>query len=241
MFTVALIGPDGAGKTTIGRRLTEVVTHPIQYVYLGINLEASNLMLPTTRLILELKRAGGGRPDISGPPDISKRKPLPKNPAKRALYELKAGVRMVNLVAEEWFRQGVIWKYLRRGNIVVFDRHFFIDYYFHDIQGTHSERPLSSRLHGFLLNRFYPRPDLVICLDAPAAVLFARKGEGSIELIERRRQEYLGMRSLFPNFVTVDVTQAPDQVLQDVAAIIDRFYTTKLHQRSTSLSTARNG
>jgi thymidylate kinase len=222
MTTVALIGPDGAGKTTTGRRIQQDPTLPVKYVYLGINLEASNLVLPTTRLLLEIKRALGGRPDMSGP-SASRTKPRPANPLKRLLSEVKSGLRMANQLAEEWFRQGVIWYYERRGYIVLVDRHFLFDYYFYDIVPGDGYRPLSSRLHGFVLNRLYPRPDLVIFLDAPAEVLFARKGEGTVEIIERRRQEYLHLRHLVKHFVTVDATQPEEAVVREVADLIRQY------------------
>lgn len=222
MFTVALIGPDGAGKTTIGRRLQQMPTLPVKYIYLGINLEASNLVLPTTRLLLETKRLLGKRPDMAGP-SASRSKPRPANPLKRALTEVKSGLRILNLLAEEWFRQSVIWYYKRRGQIVLVDRHFLFDYYFYDIVPDDGYRPLSSRLHGFVLNRFYPRPDLVIFLDAPAEVLYARKGEGTVEIIERRRQEYLQLRHLVKHFVSVDATQPEEDVVRTVADLIRTF------------------
>src|SRR5215211_4375226 len=56
-LTVALIGPDGAGKTSITRRVTELLPVPSRLIYMGVNLESSTLMLPTTRLILTAKRA----------------------------------------------------------------------------------------------------------------------------------------------------------------------------------------
>jgi len=228
MFTVAVIGPDGAGKTTITRRLAQETTLPVKYVYLGINLEASNLVLPTTRLLLEIKRARGGRPDMAGPRDPERVKPLSKNPLKRLAAEVKAGLRMANQMAEEWFRQSVVWFYQRRGYIVLFDRHFLLDYYYYDVVST-KERPLGNRVHGFMLNHFYPRPDLVICLDAPAEVLFARKGEGTLESIERRRQEYRQLRGLVEKFVIVDATQSETKVLHDVSGIIEDFYATRLN------------
>jgi thymidylate kinase len=130
-------------------------------------------------------------------------------------------------MAEEWFRQGLVWYYQRRGHIVLFDRHFFSDYYAHDIAGNGARRPLARRIHGFVLDRFYPRPDLVICLDAPAEVLFARKGEGTLALLERRRQEYLHLRDVVKHFATVDATQSEDEVAREVADLIWDFYRTK--------------
>ena len=64
-LTVALVGPDGAGKSTISARLRQAaLPAPVKTIYMGVNLEASTLMLPTTRLLLAAKRARGGRPDL---------------------------------------------------------------------------------------------------------------------------------------------------------------------------------
>ena len=224
MFTVALIGPDGAGKTTIGRRLEHTLTLPVRYVYMGVNLESSNLMLPTTRLILELKRLRGKRPDMAGPSNRTRVKPQPKGVLKRTAAGLKAWSRLAVQVSEEWFRQGLAWYYQRRGYIVLFDRHFFSDYYAYDIAGSGKGRPLSSRVHGYLLGHVYPQPDLVIFLDAPAEVLFARKGEATPEWLESRRQEYLQLRNLVKHFSVVDASQPQDDVARDVAQLIRDFY-----------------
>jgi thymidylate kinase len=78
-------------------------------------------------------------------------------------------------------------------------------------------------VHGFNLRRLYPRPDLVVLLDAPAEVLHARKGEGSIEALEARRQEYLGQAGLFRRFVVVDASQPTETVAADVRARIVEF------------------
>jgi thymidylate kinase len=223
MFTVALIGPDGAGKTTIGREIEQVLSIPIKYVYMGINLEASNLVLPTTRLVLEVKRALGKRPDMSGPPDPTRTKSRPKGGIKGLFASFKSGLRLANRLSEEWFRQFVVWFYQSRGYVVLFDRHFFFDYYFHHVVENGLERSLSDRMHGFFLERLYPRPDLVICLDAPAEVLFSRKGEGTVALLESRRQEYLGLQNVVKNFVKVDVTKPKDEVLREVSDVIMRF------------------
>lgn len=223
MFTVALIGSDGAGKTTIGRRLAREMPQTFKYVYMGVNMEASNMTLPTTRLLMAVKRLLGKDEHMGGPPDPSRKKARPKGRLKRALSGAKSLLRLTNRLGEEWFRQIVAWNYLRQGYTVLFDRHFYSDYYAHDIAGDDPQRPLSSRIHGFVLDRLYPKPDLIILLDAPAELLFARKGEGTPELLERRRQEYLQLRERIDAFAVVDASQDEDVVAQEVAALIERF------------------
>lgn len=224
MFTVALVGADGSGKTTLTHRLVETLPFPVKYVYMGINLESSNLVLPTTRLLLEIKRLRGKRPDMRGPFDPSLRKSAPRGILKRTAAGLKSSLRTANTLAEEWFRQAVVASYQRRGFIVIFDRHFLFDYYFHHILHKDKLLPTADHLHGYILDRFYPRPDLVICLDAPAEVLYARKTEASLNLLENRRQEYLQLRDIVKDFVVVDASRPQEQVLNDVRVLICDYY-----------------
>ena len=58
MATIALIGSDGSGKTTIIRKLQENFPMSMKCIYMGLNIESSNYSLPTSRLILKLKLRG---------------------------------------------------------------------------------------------------------------------------------------------------------------------------------------
>jgi thymidylate kinase len=222
MITVAIIGPDGAGKSTI----TELLAHqplpaPVTRIYMGVNLEASSLMLPTTRLALALKSARGRRSDMVAP--SQQPEPVAGHPVRRSV---KGGVRAIRLLmwlAEEWFRQAIAEYHRRRGSIVVFDRHFYADYYHFDVAAG-GRRSATSRVHGYLLEHAYPKPDLVICLDAPGSVLFERKGEASPEWLEQRRRQYLQLGAVVPAFVVVDVDRPLDVVTREVATVITEFF-----------------
>jgi thymidylate kinase len=79
------------------------------------------------------------------------------------------------------------------------------------------------RLHRWILAQFYPRPSLVIYLDAPAEVLFARKGEKSLEELESRRRAFLHQGTQVRNFVRVDGTQPLNNVCGEVCKLIAKY------------------
>jgi thymidylate kinase len=235
MFTVALIGPDGAGKTTVGRRLEHVLPMKAKYLYMGVNWDASNHLLPTTRLVNAIRRARGSPAAPGGPPEHSVAETRAHGRVRRGLGRGWRALALANRVAEEWYRQLVAYACVRRGAIVIFDRHFFSDYYAHDVAGAFS-RTLDRRIHGFLLAHVYPKPDLVIYLDAPAETLLARKGEGTLASLERRRRDYLDLASKTKHFVVVDGDRSLGEVTEAVAAAIEGFSVARSQARHAARS-----
>jgi len=193
---------------------------PVKTIYMGVNLEASTMMLPTTRLLLAIKRARGGRPDMVASrltaPSLDSTTPA-KPPWRRSVRD---GGRLTVWMLEEWLRQAVAASFTARGFIVVFDRHFFADYYHSDIAATGARQGVFPRLHGWMLEHVYPRPDLVLCLDASAEVLFARKPEASPQWLEQRRQQYLGLADVVPAFKVINADRPLETVYADVVESI---------------------
>jgi thymidylate kinase len=224
VFTVALIGPDGSGKTTVSTRLQAELGLPVTPIYMGVNTYSSNVVLPHTRLIRAVRRrTGGGDADVTS--DIKTFKPAPKSIPGRLAASVRSGLRLASWLAEEWYRLSVASIHTRRGRIVVFDRHFFADFYADDIRvSQRGSRPLARRIHGFILQHLYPKPDLVVWLDAPAEVLHARKPEGSIERVRQKREDYLAVREFFPECVVVDATLSTDEVVNQTVAAIRAYY-----------------
>jgi thymidylate kinase len=220
-FTIALIGVDGAGKTTLGRRLERDLSLHARYLYMGVNSDSSNRLLPTTRAIRAIRRARGVDVD-GGPPDPSRREPHHTSRARRVGRAVKDALRLTNLLAEELYRQALASSLVRRGVIVVFDRHFFVDYYAHDV-ASDRDLPLGRRLHGFVLSRLYPKPDLVLFLDAPVELLRRRKGEGTLEALTRRREEYLALANVMRHFAVLDAGRPADRVARDAIELIEAF------------------
>jgi thymidylate kinase len=230
--TVALIGPDGAGKTTVAEALDGRVSRPVRTLYMGVSAGSSNVVLPTTRVARALKRRLGAPPDTAGPrahrpggsDGSGEREGSSTGSAgrrggiRRLPAHARTALRVANRIAEEWYRAVVARRWEREGAVVIFDRHYFADYHAYDL--APGERTLSQRVHAFSL-RHLPRPDLVVYLDAPGSVLLARKGEGTVEVLEARRADYRAIAGLVPRFIEIDATQPLDAVIDQVAAAIE--------------------
>jgi ribose 1,5-bisphosphokinase PhnN len=72
-----------------------------------------------------------------------------------------------------------------RGDIVLCDRHPI------EVLAVRPRRtPLAAAAERLLVQRLIPRPDAVVVLDAPGDVLFRRKREHPVEVLERWRRAY---------------------------------------------------
>ncbi|MDQ2998540.1 MAG: hypothetical protein M3R61_16010, partial [Chloroflexota bacterium] len=96
------------------------------------------------------------------------------------------------------------------------------------------KRSLKTRARRWLLAAAAPKPNLVVFLDAPGELLYARKGEHSPEILEQQRQHYLGLRAHIPQMVVVDATRDADQVRRTVTALIWRSYAKHLRGGSVT-------
>jgi thymidylate kinase len=227
MFSVALIGPDGAGKTTIARMFEERSPLPLKYIYMGVNIAASNFALPTSRLFEYLRGRQNGDANPSQREGQTSRQP--RRWSRSAGKLLWATGKLANHLADEWYRQLWSWGYQCSGYIALYDRHFLFDFSLDNVDIE--EEGFDVRMHRWFLTNLYPRPNLVIYLDAPAEVLFARKGEKDIENLQRRRQAFTQLMRTNPDCFVVDGTQPLSKVYDDVAAHIFRFY--RIHSRKS--------
>ena len=217
MASVALIGADGAGKTTIAKHLSDSFPRPVKYLYMGMNPHSSQYALPTSRLFffikLHLFKRSAKSATRSGPRDEAAHDLAHKHYERGRLLAM---ARLLNHLAEEWYRQIISWSYQLRGYTVIYDRHFAFDYAARSGEAGKHDQRLTERLHRWLLNNAYPQPSLVMFLDAPPEVLFERKGEATLPYLEMKRKTFLEQGKRTANFVRIDATQPLERVLTEV-------------------------
>ena len=224
-FCVALIGGDGAGKTTIAKELEHSFNVPIKRMYMGLNTQSSNFSLPTSRIAHLIKKFSykknvkemGGDPSDEIPPYYYEQ--LNK---ERSLIWMVA--RFFNRLAEVWYRQVLSKWYQIRGFIVVYDRHFLFEATQKTGKKNSDKRNKFDRIFFWVLSNLYPKPDLILFLDAPAEVLYARKMESTIKHLDGRRTAYLEQGSLHKNFVIIDAAEPLDEVFNKVCKHINEFH-----------------
>ncbi|MDZ7360018.1 MAG: hypothetical protein ONB46_04730 [candidate division KSB1 bacterium] len=231
MISVALIGPDGAGKTTLARMIEKSFPVPVKYLYMGVSVDSSNMALPTTRIMEHFKRRRRQKLGVTP----SKNIPPNRRNGRHKKSGLRALLRLVNRLAEEWYRQFLSWKFRRQGHIVIYDRHYKFDFELDKVAARDEKRRFTDWLHRWFLAKVYPAPDVVIYLDAPAAVLFARKGEFTLEWLESRRQAFIAQGKKTPNFFQIDATQPLETVHANVAERIMQFYQKRCSPRAAGV------
>lgn len=224
MITIALIGGDGAGKSTIAKKLISESDLPMKYIYMGNNIESSNYALPWSRLMLRRKlRKIKKQAERKGIQDKTFLTTHHISHRQKKSGVAQTLVRSLNRFTEIAYRNVISWLLRMRGYNVIYDRHFLFDTFVqHDNKPKTPQKKIEALYYKALKN-FFPIPHLIIFLDASPEVMVARKQEATIEYLQARRDYWLALGQTFDNFVRVDADQGINEVFSDVLAILREF------------------
>jgi thymidylate kinase len=227
MTTIALIGGDGAGKSTVAKALMENSQLHLQYLYMGMSTRSSVHALPTSRFVYWLKKRKHREETLN----------VGKKSGEISASDLEYApnlhgwvwntARFLNRLAEANYRQLLAYVYQLQGKIVLFDRHYFFDSVPDDPASLNRSTFFFDRLLYELIDRWFPRPSLTIFLDAPPELLYSRKGEASPTYLERQREQYLKQGAKLTHFVRVDAAQPLETVVSEVQQIVEVIHTGK--------------
>lgn len=211
--TVALIGGDGSGKSSVARALVQDPNLSFTAMYMGPSLTSASHLLPTSRLYLRLKRlASRGRPEPRPHPDTLESRDRPSTLPRLIA---RSGLQLSEVV----HREVRVRRMLRRDRDVVFDRHILFEIWPVDEPANRVERVRNR--YAKLLRRVCRAPDLTILLIADPETLLARKGETDVSYLARRNDEWMAMAQDDPSVVVVDAGQSLEAVCAQVVGMLD--------------------
>ncbi|WP_461855735.1 hypothetical protein [Arthrobacter sp. C152] len=136
------------------------------------------------------------------------------SPSDRWIGSVPGGILARKLV--RILRGGVAARYQSlRGRLVLLDR-LAQD----GMVGGEQSRSRLRRLSDCLALYVQPQPDLVLVLDVPGEVMFARKGEHSPEVLEKWRNAYLELAAGLPSACVIDASESEAQVRRKASGLL---------------------
>lgn len=168
-MNLAILGPDGAGKSTLVKAIRANAPVPARTLYMGLGEE----QLPLIARI---------RPQ-------SLRSPF--------------------FLLMLWWHFVLAKFHQARGRLVIFDR-----YTYDALLPVRQPMSRVMAVSRWLRAHALPAPDMVIVLDVPGSVMYARKGEHNPAHLEQERQDFLALTQRVPRVHVIDNTR-PVQIVRD--------------------------
>ncbi|HNN98060.1 MAG TPA: hypothetical protein PKI03_37610 [Pseudomonadota bacterium] len=205
-YTIAFLGPDGAGKTTVA----SLVAEELKRIFRGTEIIHFPFRLSRQAQAITVV------PDPHGNPNRSMAASL---------------IKLVYYVVTSVFGHYTRIQYLTaRNRLVIYDRCFYD--LVADPRRYRFGAPLwLARLSGLVV----PQAECTIVLDAPVEVLRARKQEVPPEEVSRQRQEYQMIAQRLPRTRLIDASRPLQDVVAGVNSALLSFLAHRASEQKRSL------
>ena len=203
---VVILGVDGSGKSSVLQLLAER--------FEAMLVAGVKIVHRRPAIVYSARYGEGGAVTHYG-----------KAPHGKVKSTLKLGAIIVDWLFGYWSQ---LAHQRAKGYLLFSDRHSLFDLLVDPLRYRYSGPPWMVRL----AMRCVPMPDLVLLLDAPVAVLQARKGEVTAEEASRQRNAYLDLVATLPNSAIIDVARPLNQVVAEAERCILEFIELRRGARS---------
>lgn len=199
---VAVIGPDGAGKTTICNAVAEYWESQFEFSR-AIHVHGGFMILPRLKFLRQVWARLTGR-QIKQDIDFTKK-------------HSGSSVKPYSMIRSLGYLFYYLWDYVL-GHITIFwhkgkDRLVVADRYFYD----YFLHLANSKLPHWLLRYvswFVPKPDLIILLNANPEEIYRRKDELTIDEIKRQQDVMCKIGRWLPNCIWVNTEKGISETVQ---------------------------
>lgn len=214
---IALLGPDGSGKTTIAQRIRDRRIFDVKTVYMGQN----NFLLPTRRLLFGiLKKMGKSRIFENRELLSSSQEGMfsVKGKSRNVIVPFRFFLDLMDLYLRYFFYD---YLYCRKGFMVINDR-----YVYDMLVGEEKIQKLP--LVRWMILSLFPSPDFLFCLDAPVEKMYARKNEHSLEILQKMKINYINLCAFLKNSQVIRNDTDADETVNIIISYIWKEYFSNL-------------
>ncbi|HET6889530.1 MAG TPA: hypothetical protein VFH31_00390 [Pyrinomonadaceae bacterium] len=198
---IAIIGPDGCGKSTITSALALALQSAFAAKKQRVHWRPE--FLPAPGRLFRRKRAERG--SVTNPHGLP--------PYGRSVSVLRMLYFWIDFVIGVPLR---FWPMKVRDSLILVERYYY-DFHIDPLRYRIDAPQWIARA----LGKFVPRPDLVFYLDAPEEVLAERKKELSFEELRRQRQAFLALTSDMGTFgKAIEADRPIEAVVTDIRRAI---------------------
>lgn len=216
---IALMGPDGSGKTTLARTIRDRRIFNTVCVYMG----RDQFIIPTRRIFKYMLDRIKKKKGTNGTATAESR--------SEGLIQAKGiwrdGVDVVRFFHDliDFYLRYFLYNYLhcRKGFLVINDR------YIYDmlLGGEKVQRLWFFR---WIIISLFPAPDFVFLLDAPAEKMHARKGEHSTAFLNAMKKKYAALSKIIEKCFVIRTSENAEESAHEIIAHIWKDYYRNLAQ-----------